>query len=71
MCVLPQMIMYHSYINYVFVCVCALLDALVINSLKPYTSYTVRLAAVNAEGVGEFSDTKTVRTEGIRKCCTH
>ncbi|XP_053183246.1 neural cell adhesion molecule 1 [Scomber japonicus] len=41
-------------------------DALVISSLKPYTSYTVRLAAVNAEGVGEFSDTKTVRTEGIR-----
>ncbi|CAK6954324.1 neural cell adhesion molecule 1 [Scomber scombrus] len=42
-------------------------DTLAINSLKPYTLYEVRLAAVNAEGVGEHSDTKTVRTEGIRE----
>ncbi|XP_071381708.1 neural cell adhesion molecule 1 isoform X6 [Centroberyx affinis] len=39
---------------------------LAITSLKPYTSYTVRLAALNAVGLGEFSDTYTVRTQGIR-----
>ncbi|KAM9852400.1 neural cell adhesion molecule 1 isoform 2-T2 [Aulostomus maculatus] len=41
-------------------------DALVIASLKPYTSYEVRLAALNAEGVGQFSVIKTVRTKGQR-----
>lgn len=40
---------------------------LVIASLKPYTSYTVRLAALNAVGLGQFSDTYDVHTQGIRK----
>ncbi|XP_078143239.1 neural cell adhesion molecule 1 isoform X3 [Centroberyx gerrardi] len=39
---------------------------LAITSLKPYTSYTVRLAALNAVGLGQLSDTYTVRTQGIR-----
>ncbi|XP_070768071.1 neural cell adhesion molecule 1 [Enoplosus armatus] len=39
-------------------------DPLVITTLKPYTLYTVRLAALNAVGVGQFSDTNTVRTQG-------
>ncbi|XP_023266302.1 neural cell adhesion molecule 1-like [Seriola lalandi dorsalis] len=41
-------------------------DPLAITALKPYTLYTVRLAALNAVGVGEFSHTDTIRTEGIR-----
>lgn len=41
-------------------------DALVIPSLKPYTSYTVRLAALNAVGVGEFSDLNNIRTLGMQ-----
>ncbi|KAJ0065826.1 hypothetical protein NL108_000048, partial [Boleophthalmus pectinirostris] len=40
-------------------------DALAITSLKPYTKYIVRLAALNAVGVGEFSDNNNVRTQGI------
>ncbi|TKS81743.1 Neural cell adhesion molecule 1 [Collichthys lucidus] len=40
---------------------------LVIPNLRQYTSYTVRLAALNAVGVGEFSDTKTIRTQGMRE----
>ncbi|XP_071762145.2 neural cell adhesion molecule 1 isoform X2 [Centroberyx gerrardi] len=40
---------------------------LAITSLKPYTSYTVRLAALNAVGLGQLSDTYTVRTQGIRE----
>ncbi|KAM7382564.1 hypothetical protein PAMP_002290 [Pampus punctatissimus] len=42
-------------------------DVLTVNSLKPYTLYMVRLAAMNAEGLGNFSDTNTVRTKGIRE----
>lgn len=42
-------------------------DPLVISTLKPYTSYTVRLAALNAVGRGQFSDTNTVFTQGIRE----
>ncbi|XP_038567932.1 neural cell adhesion molecule 1 [Micropterus salmoides] len=41
-------------------------DPLAITALKPYTMYTVRLAALNAVGVGEFSDTNTVQTQGIQ-----
>lgn len=41
-------------------------DALAVNSLKPYTEYTVRLAALNAQGRGEFSNTNNVRTLGMR-----
>ncbi|XP_071325975.1 neural cell adhesion molecule 1 isoform X2 [Trachinotus anak] len=41
-------------------------DPLVITSLKPYTLYTVRLAALNAVGLGQFSDKKSVRSLGIR-----
>ncbi|KAF7651225.1 hypothetical protein LDENG_00113900 [Lucifuga dentata] len=40
---------------------------LAITSLKPYTLYTVRLAAMNSVGLGQFSDTHTVRTQGIRE----
>ncbi|XP_068999390.1 neural cell adhesion molecule 1 [Embiotoca jacksoni] len=40
---------------------------LAITSLKSYTLYTVRLAALNAVGVGQFSDTNSVRTQGIRE----
>ncbi|XP_074539291.1 neural cell adhesion molecule 1 [Halichoeres trimaculatus] len=43
------------------------LDPLTISSLKPYTLYTVRLAAMNAVGLGQFSETNTVRTHGIRE----
>lgn len=39
---------------------------LAITSLKSYTMYTVRLAAMNAVGLGQFSDTHTVRIRGIR-----
>ncbi|XP_034553796.1 neural cell adhesion molecule 1 [Notolabrus celidotus] len=42
------------------------LDPLAITSLKPYTLYSVRLAAMNAVGVGQFSDTNIVRTHGIQ-----
>ncbi|XP_049585296.1 neural cell adhesion molecule 1 isoform X2 [Syngnathus scovelli] len=41
-------------------------DSLAVTSLMPYTLYTLRLAAVNAAGRGQFSDTNTVRTLGIR-----
>ncbi|XP_061633722.1 neural cell adhesion molecule 1 [Phyllopteryx taeniolatus] len=41
-------------------------DTLAVTSLMPYTLYTVRLAALNAAGRGEFSDANTVRTQGIR-----
>ncbi|XP_031134210.1 neural cell adhesion molecule 1 isoform X2 [Sander lucioperca] len=41
-------------------------DPLAITTLKPYTLYTVRLAALNAVGVGKFSDTNDVQTKGIR-----
>ncbi|XP_044062563.1 neural cell adhesion molecule 1 isoform X2 [Siniperca chuatsi] len=40
---------------------------LVITALRPYTLYTVGMAAANAMGVGEFSTTNTVRTHGIRE----
>ncbi|GAA6224424.1 neural cell adhesion molecule 1-like isoform X2 [Lates japonicus] len=40
---------------------------LAITALKPYTLYTVRLAAVNAVGLGQFSDINRVRTQGIRE----
>ncbi|KAM6910367.1 neural cell adhesion molecule 1 [Xenentodon cancila] len=40
-------------------------DPMVIPSLQPYTTYTVRLAALNAVGQGQFSDAKTVHTRGI------
>ncbi|XP_037532353.1 neural cell adhesion molecule 1 [Nematolebias whitei] len=39
-------------------------DTLVITSLKPYTTYTVRMAALNAAGLGQFSIENRVRTEG-------
>ncbi|XP_055083890.1 neural cell adhesion molecule 1 [Periophthalmus magnuspinnatus] len=42
-------------------------DTLAITSLKPYTKYIVRLAALNAVGVGEFSGSNSVRTQGIRE----
>ncbi|KAM8871325.1 neural cell adhesion molecule 1 isoform 2-T2 [Spinachia spinachia] len=41
-------------------------DRLAITSLKPYTVYTVRLAALNAVGVGKFSEDKNTRTQGLR-----
>ncbi|KAF0045126.1 hypothetical protein F2P81_001655 [Scophthalmus maximus] len=42
-------------------------DPLAITALKPYTLYAVRLAALNAVGLGKFSDTSSVRTQGIRE----
>ncbi|XP_077433022.1 neural cell adhesion molecule 1 [Vanacampus margaritifer] len=42
-------------------------DTLAVTSLMPYTLYTVRLAALNAAGQGQFSDANTVRTKGIRE----
>ncbi|XP_029307941.1 neural cell adhesion molecule 1 isoform X2 [Cottoperca gobio] len=42
-------------------------DPRAITTLKPFTLYTVRLAALNAVGVGQFSETNTVRTLGIRE----
>ncbi|KAG7474878.1 neural cell adhesion molecule 1-like [Solea senegalensis] len=42
-------------------------DSLAITALKPYTLYTVRFAAMNAVGLGWFSETKSVRTLGIRE----
>ncbi|XP_061677263.1 neural cell adhesion molecule 1 [Syngnathoides biaculeatus] len=41
-------------------------DNLAVTSLMPYTLYTVRLAALNTAGRGQFSDAYTVRTQGIR-----
>ncbi|XP_059195667.1 neural cell adhesion molecule 1 [Centropristis striata] len=40
---------------------------LVIDNLRPYTWYTVRMAAMNAVGVGQFSEANTVRTQGSRE----
>ncbi|XP_037642150.1 neural cell adhesion molecule 1 isoform X2 [Sebastes umbrosus] len=42
-------------------------DPLAITTLRPHTLYTVRLAALNAVGVGQFSETNTIRTLGIRE----
>ncbi|XP_041845148.1 neural cell adhesion molecule 1 isoform X2 [Melanotaenia boesemani] len=42
-------------------------DTLALTNLKPYTTYTVRLAALNTVGRGQFSDAETVRTQGIRE----
>lgn len=42
-------------------------DILAITNLKPYTKYTVRMAAINDVGQGQFSVENTVRTEGKRK----
>ncbi|XP_023186167.1 neural cell adhesion molecule 1-like isoform X2 [Xiphophorus maculatus] len=39
-------------------------DILAITNLKPYTKYTVRMAALNDVGQGQFSVDNTVRTEG-------
>lgn len=44
-----------------------LVDTLAVTSLMPYTLYTVRLAALNAAGRGQFSDANSVRTLGIRE----
>lgn len=41
-------------------------DPLTITNLKPYTDYTVRLAALNVVGTGPFSEESSVRTQGIR-----
>ncbi|XP_051920662.1 neural cell adhesion molecule 1 isoform X1 [Hippocampus zosterae] len=41
-------------------------DTLAVTSLMPYTLYTVRLAALNAAGRGQFSNANSVRTLGIR-----
>ncbi|KAM4735571.1 neural cell adhesion molecule 1 [Anableps anableps] len=40
---------------------------LAITNLKPYTEYTVRIAAINDVGQGQFSMENTVRTEGERE----
>uniref|UniRef100_A0A8C8DJJ2 Neural cell adhesion molecule 3 n=1 Tax=Oryzias sinensis TaxID=183150 RepID=A0A8C8DJJ2_9TELE len=40
-------------------------DPLTITNLKPYTVYTVRLAALNVVGPGLFSEESDVRTEAI------
>ncbi|KAJ3598525.1 hypothetical protein NHX12_002036 [Muraenolepis orangiensis] len=42
-------------------------DPLAIMSLTAYTSYTVRLAASNKVGLGQFSAAHDVRTKGIHK----
>ncbi|XP_054869316.1 neural cell adhesion molecule 1 isoform X1 [Amphiprion ocellaris] len=42
-------------------------DVLAVTDLKPYTLYSVRLAALNAVGLGQFSETSNVRTQGIRE----
>ncbi|XP_069040707.1 neural cell adhesion molecule 1 isoform X2 [Lepisosteus oculatus] len=42
-------------------------DALVITGLQPYTSYSVRLSAINGVGEGNVSQEQTVRTVGIRE----
>ena len=36
--------------------------SIVISGLTPDTSYTVKVAAENVNGVGEFSDARTVET---------
>lgn len=41
-------------------------DVLAVTNLKPYTLYSVRMAALNAVGVGQFSATSNVRTQGIQ-----
>nr|XP_057909450.1 neural cell adhesion molecule 1 [Doryrhamphus excisus] len=41
-------------------------DTLAMTSLRPYTLYSVRLAAMNAAGLGQFSEANIVRTQGIR-----
>ncbi|XP_054639180.1 neural cell adhesion molecule 1 [Dunckerocampus dactyliophorus] len=41
-------------------------DTLAVTALKPYTLYSVRLAALNAAGLGHFSEANTVHTQGIR-----
>ncbi|XP_070691990.1 neural cell adhesion molecule 1 [Pempheris klunzingeri] len=41
-------------------------DPLALTNLKSYTLYTVRLAALNAVGLGQWSDTNTVRTQGMQ-----
>ena len=50
------------------ICLIPSIDPLAITALKPYTLYAVRLAALNAAGLGQFSDPNSVRTQGIRKC---
>nr|XP_020452541.1 neural cell adhesion molecule 1-like [Monopterus albus] len=42
-------------------------ELLVISSLKPYILYTVDLAALNAVGLGPFSHTSSIHTQGIMK----
>ncbi|XP_014826359.1 PREDICTED: neural cell adhesion molecule 1-like isoform X2 [Poecilia mexicana] len=42
-------------------------NTLAITNLKPYTKYTVRMAAMNDVGQGQFSMENTVRTEGKRE----
>ncbi|XP_051813335.1 neural cell adhesion molecule 1 [Acanthochromis polyacanthus] len=42
-------------------------DVLAVTNLRPYTLYSVRLAALNAVGLGQFSETNNVRTHGIRE----
>ncbi|XP_067093246.1 neural cell adhesion molecule 1 isoform X1 [Osmerus mordax] len=42
------------------------IDPVAITSLKPYTSYSVRLSPSNHLGEGDFSTQQTVRTQGIR-----
>ncbi|MED6276503.1 hypothetical protein CHARACLAT_003672 [Characodon lateralis] len=42
-------------------------DVLAITDLRPYTKYTVRMAALNNVGRGQFSIENTVRTEGKRE----
>ena len=52
----------------VLMCVNVVLsDPLVTPSLTPYTSYTVRLAAMNSVGLGQFSTTQEVQSQGFRK----
>ncbi|XP_061802840.1 neural cell adhesion molecule 1 [Nerophis lumbriciformis] len=41
-------------------------DTMAVTSLEPYTLYTVRLAALNAAGLGQFSEAHTAHTQGIR-----
>ncbi|XP_070407830.1 neural cell adhesion molecule 1-like [Nothobranchius furzeri] len=42
-------------------------DPLIITNLSPYTTYTARMAALNAAGRGQFSLEKEIRTEGKRE----
>lgn len=53
------------------VCVCVRVapsDPLTITALSPYTFYNVRMAAMNTVGLGLFSATQELRTQGLRKC---